>query len=379
MTAPKRPIAIDLFCGVGGMSLGFEQAGFDVVAGFDAERRHVRAYTENFGARSGFVVDLATSTSTNLLKLAGVKRNDVDLMFGGPPCQGFSNGGTRTQRDPRNEMIGHFARLIHAIRPNYFVMENVDGLLHSPAKRTLQEFLDRIEKSGYDVVEPVKALDASEFGVPQRRRRAFILGYRRGLPPLAYPSPQRPTDNRGRAYSPTVRDAISDLPEVSEYPELAEVDILPKSTLGLPSHYAQLMRGELIDASDRSKYRRRKGRILTGCLATIHSREVVRRFDHTRPGHREPVSRYFRLDLDSYSPTLRAGTDVDHGKHTAPRPIHPVTPRCITTREAARLHSFPDWFSFDATRWHAFRQIGNSVPPRLARAVAEVAIGVVAK
>lgn len=378
MRRQRKPIAIDLFCGVGGMSLGFEQAGFDVVAGFDSDRRSVTAYKQNFGDESAFVVDLSAGSSNKLLECAGITRDEVELVFGGPPCQGFSNGGTRSTRDPRNEMLGHFARLVHGIRPNYFVMENVDGLLHNHAKRTLNKFLDRVDRSGYDVVHPVTSLDAADFGVPQRRRRAFILGYRRGLPPLEYPTPRDPVDHRGKTYSPTVHDAIGDLPEVSDYPFLVDEDSLPKSTLGRPSHYARLMRGELVDPDDRSGYRRRKGRRLTGCLATIHSREVVRRFQKTKPGFREPVSRYFRLDLDSYSPTLRAGTDIDHGKHTAPRPIHPLIPRCITTREAARLHSFPDWFSFNSTRWHAFRQIGNSVPPRLARAVAEVAIAVLA-
>jgi DNA (cytosine-5)-methyltransferase 1 len=140
--------------------------------------------------------------------------------------------------------------------------------------------------------------------------------------------------------------------------------------LGRPSHYARLLRGEIRESSDVLPLRRRNGHPLTGCLRTRHTERSIARFINTPPGKSEPVSRFHRLTYESLAPTIRAGTGTDRGSHTAPRPIHPRYPRCITVREAARLHSYPDWFKFDSTRWHAFRQIGNSVPPRLARCVA---------
>ncbi len=109
---------------------------------------------------------------------------------------------------------------------------------------------------------------------------------------------------------------------------------------------------------------------LTGFRTTEHAKKVVKRFRKTKPGTREPTSRFHRLKKTGLCSTLRAGTGPENGSFMAPRPIHPVRPRCIYTREAARLHSFPDWFQFDETLWHAFRQIGNSVPPVLAQAVA---------
>jgi DNA (cytosine-5)-methyltransferase 1 len=108
---------------------------------------------------------------------------------------------------------------------------------------------------------------------------------------------------------------------------------------------------------------------VSGCLRSLHSESVIKRFRATKPGGQEAISRYYRLAWNGISPTLRAGTGPDHGSHTAPRPIHPAKARCITVREAARLHTFPDWFSFHPTKWHGFRQIGNSVPPYLAKAV----------
>jgi DNA (cytosine-5)-methyltransferase 1 len=110
--------------------------------------------------------------------------------------------------------------------------------------------------------------------------------------------------------------------------------------------------------------------LLTSSLRTIHTDLSKKRFLETAPGDTEPVSRFHKLDPKGVCNTIRAGTASDHGAFTSPRPIHPYSPRCITVREAARLHSYPDWFRFHVTKWHGFRQIGNSVPPLLARAVA---------
>ena len=287
----------------------------------------------------------------------------------GPPCQGFSVGGTRHLNDVRDTMVLHFARLIRELRPRYFVMENVDGLLLDHAAAILRSFCLRVKRAKYDIVEPIQVLNAADFGVPQRRRRTFILGCRRGLSLPKYPKRCGIANANGEPYFPTVKDAIGDLPEIELFEELFECDELT-AELGEPSYYARLMRSEIRETGDLSYERKVTTGMLTGCLRTAHSSTTVKRFNKTPPGGVEPVSRYHRLAMNGVAPTIRAGTNVDHGKHTAPRPIHPEKPRCITVREAARLHSFPDWFQFHNTRWHAFRQIGNSVPPRLARIVA---------
>ena len=255
------------------------------------------------------------------------------------------------------------------LRPLYFVLENVDGLLLEHARRPLAGFVRRATAAGYNVVTPIQVLNAADFGVPQRRRRAVIIGYRRGTRRPSYPVRCGLLAPDGAELWPTVKDAIADLPNVDRFPHLFERDEA-RAQRRAASRYAKLLRGDISDPFDVSTHRGRPISVLTGCLRTRHSRQTVARFRATEQGQAEPISRYIRLRLDAVAPTLRAGTGDDHGRHTAPRPIHPVMARCITVREAARLHSFPDWFQFHATRWHAFRQIGNAVPPWLARAVA---------
>ena len=183
--APKRPVAIDLFCGVGGMSLGFKQAGFRVVGAFDSERRHVHAYKRNFPSASVHELDLRTATREDLFALADISSDQIDMVFGGPPCQGFSVGGTRALDDERNLLLYDFARLVRAIRPKYFVLENVQGLLIGHARAAADSFVRRVRLAGYRVVEDIQVLNAADYGVPQRRKRTFILGYQSGLPAIA--------------------------------------------------------------------------------------------------------------------------------------------------------------------------------------------------
>jgi DNA (cytosine-5)-methyltransferase 1 len=169
-------------------------------------------------------------------------------------------------------------------------------------------------------------------------------------------------------FPPTVSEAIGDLPEIEVFDELFESDCLLWQARDASS-YARRLNGADEDPDDFS-YRRLYDRgLLTGLRRTRHSERSKDRFAATPPGSTEPVSRYFRLKLDGLANTLRAGTGRDYGSFSAPRPIHPLQPRCITVREAARLHSFPDWFRFHHTIWHGFREIGNAVPPLVARAI----------
>ena len=373
MVKSARPKAIDLFCGVGGMSLGFEQAGFDVVAGFDADERSLRAYARNFPHAAARQTDLRKVSGDVVRTLAGIGHRTVDVVFGGPPCQGFSLMGKRSPDDPRNSLIFDFARLVRQMRPRYFVMENVTGLMSGSCREHLESFLRRVKRAGYNVTAPIAVLDACGLGVPQRRKRVFVLGARRGETQQQYPK-----SNGQSLASPTVWDAIGDLPNVDDFPGLLEADVFG-GALDKPSDYAAILRGEAVDAADRSRPPRRNSTGLSGCARTQHRPETVARFAATEPGTSEPVSRFYRLAKVGLSSALRAGTGPDRGSFMAPRPIHPVHPRCITVREGARLHSFPDWFSFDSTKWHGFRQIGNAVPPLLARAVANSLMKALAK
>lgn len=363
------PTAIDLFCGAGGMSLGFEQAGFNVAAAFDLEEFNVRTHSTNFPNTKAYAVDLSNETGDSLRKRADLCSKEIDVVFGGPPCQGFSFGGRQDVDDERNLLVYDFARLVRQLQPNYFVMENVKGLMSARARPILDSFIRRVKRSGYSIVEPIQVLNAADYGVPQRRWRTFVLGYRKGIIAPQYPARRGCCDAKGRQFFPTVSDAIADLPSIEERDELFATDIYNGRLKRTSNPYAQLMRGVTRDPEDSSEPRA-PNTGLTGCLRTNHSRKTVERFASTSPGAAEPISRYFRLAWDDIAPTIRAGTGAEHGSHTAPRPIHPDSPRCITAREAARIHSLPDWFQFHGTRWHDFRQIGNSVPPFLANAVA---------
>jgi len=369
MKTRERPLGIDLFCGVGGMSLGFEQAGFDVIAAADVEKIHVETYAKNFPSCKALCVDLSSVSGAQLRTEANIGDKDIDVVFAGPPCQGFSLIGKRDRDDPRNLLLLDFARLVADLSPAYFVVENVAGILYGKAKASLDEFVRRTEEVGYSVLKPIQTLDSAEFGVPQRRHRVFILGHRSGMPVPEYPTPSHPFAENGNCGRHTVWDAIRDLPKIQSYEYLLESEEF-MGDLGKPSAYGKVLRGEVADPEDRSRKRHTNGNGLSGCLRTVHTRKTIERFKSTRQGASEEVSRFHRLTKNGLAPTLRAGTGPQQGSFMAPRPIHPFQDRCITVREAARLHSFPDWFQFHSTKWHSFRQIGNSVPPWLARAVA---------
>lgn len=359
-----RPIVIDFFCGAGGMSLGFEQAGFDVVLGVDVDGYHTATHERNFPygkAICGSIVDL----DADKIRRSIETDRDIDVVVGGPPCQGFSHMGLRDLKDPRNSLIDHYVRLVLELRPKAFVMENVPGMLSGETRAILEAVIETSRKSGYNITLPVRVLDAAAFGVPQQRRRLFLLGLREDIGgEIAYPSgkcecqPDRPT----------VLEAIADLPVIERYDALfRENDV--RYTKKPKSRYAQVARGSTGDPSDLSRPRDWDTAICSGCLRTRHAPKSVALYRATPPGETVPGHKLPRLHPAGICPTLRAGSDSTHGSYTAPRPIHPQYPRCITSREAARLHGFPDWFAFYPLKWHAYRQIGNAVCPPVARAL----------
>jgi len=346
------------------MSLGFEQEGIHVAAAVDLDPIHTAVYATNFPTTTVMQTDVGTISGAEIRARAGLGERQVDVLFGGPPCQGFSVGGRRKPDDPRNKLLGHFARLVLELQPTYFVVENVAGLLGENHGTTVASFVEAVGRTNYDVIDPIRILDARDFGVPQRRRRAFIVGYAHGA---TVPRDPASADDTTPV---TVWDAIGDLDIVLSTSERLKGGVY-RGDLGEPSAYAMDLRAprECDNALLQTSVSfQRDG--LTGCLFTVHTQAMVERFATTPVGSYEPISRYYRLAKAGIAPTLRAGSDGEHGSYTAPRPIHPVHPRCITVREAARLHSIPDWFTFNSTNWHGFRQVGNAVPPRLARAVA---------
>jgi len=360
-TTNSRPIGIDLFAGAGGLSLGFEQAGFDIAAAVEIDPIHCATHEYNYPNSNAICASVVSMTGEEIRRRAKLGNVDIDVVFGGAPCQGFSMIGKRALDDPRNQLVFHYVRLVSELQPKYFVFENVRGLTLGKHVEFLNELIVALGNVGYDVQSPYQVLNAADYGVPQDRKRLFVIGARQGLRVPEYPKPHDRTA--------TVWDAIGDLPDADGFDELSATDEV-RTKWKTKASYAQRLRGLEADPTDYGYGREFNSNMLTSSLRTEHTELSKRRFMETEHGKTESISRFRKLPPDGLCNTLRAGTDSARGAFTSPRPIHPFLPRVITVREAARLHSYPDWFRFHTTKWHGFRQIGNSVPPLLGRAVA---------
>jgi DNA (cytosine-5)-methyltransferase 1 len=394
----QRPTAVDLFSGAGGLSLGFEQAGFDVVASVEYDPVHAAVHEFNFPLTEVLCADLARLRAEDLEDAiaAGLERHGraveqtvgaVDVVFGGPPCQGFSSIGKRLIDDERNKLVFHFFRVVSELQPRYFAMENVPGMTRGGHAGILDQLIGEFEAIGYRTVDPYRVLNAADYGVPQDRKRLFLIGAREDQPLPKYPSATvRPVPKRARGIErlvddvlpdgPSVWDAIGDLPDLDRFSDLTRSDAVQLKARDLrrmernASEYAKRLRGVIDDSRDRSHPRQWDSAMLTSSARTIHTQASIDRFIATPVGETEPISRFYRLDPQGLCNTLRAGSGSERGAFTSPRPIHPKRPRVLSVREAARIHSFPDWFRLHETKWHGFRQIGNAVAPLVGRAVA---------
>ena len=357
-----RPAVLDVFSGVGGLALGFEQAGFDVVAALEIDPIHAATHAFNF-PHCRMICGDATAVRGEAIRKQLPK--PVDVVVGGAPCQGFSMIGKRALDDPRNQLIKHFLRLVVELDPSVFVLENVRGLTVGKHRQLLDEATEEFRAAGYSVTLPWQVLNARDYGVPQDRQRLFLIGAK-GVAAPRYPEPDMFSP------PPTCRDALDDIPNAEEFGELMDSDSVcaPAAPEELSS-YAREMRCLDNDAWHYGHVRQWDPQMLTASLRTAHTDISRRRFRDTSPATVEPISRFHKLAANGVSNTLRAGTDSARGAFTSPRPIHYRHDRCVTVREMARLHGFPDWFRFHVTKWHGARQIGNAVPPPLARAVAE--------
>jgi DNA (cytosine-5)-methyltransferase 1 len=370
-----RPIGIDLFAGAGGMSLGFEQAGFDVAAAVEIDPVHCAVHKFNFPNCAVIPTSVERLTGAAIRAAANIGDREVDVVFGGPPCQGFSLIGHRALDDARNRLVLDFVRLVAELRAKTFVFENVKGLTVGKHRKFLSELIEAFEDAGYTVQTPEQVLNAANYGVPQSRERLILMGTRKGLTLPKYPDKQTSFpgmrgDTKGLDIGPTCRDALADVPDADQFDILQIEDCVRTDFYKPMSAYAAELSLRAKEPWHFGHPRDWKSKVLTSSARTDHSSISRRRFAETLPGEVEPISRFFKLSPDGIANTLRAGTDSARGAFTSPRPIHYLYSRCITVREMARLHGFPDWFRFNATKWHGARQIGNAVPPPMARAVA---------
>lgn len=366
----KAPKVIDLFCGCGGFSLGAARAGFDVVAGVDFDKRAIATHRRNFNKSKHLQMDLCETTGTEILECIGLDHSELKGIIGGPPCQGFSSMGSNNANDPRNQLFRRFYEIVAELKPQFFVCENVPGLLHNNYKSIRDNALNLVS-ADYDIVGPLK-LCASDFGAPTIRTRAFFIGILKSTPFRFHESDFLPSNGIVRT---TVEDALAGLPRKINENWQAESQGWRTVRANLKTTYFTERALGLIPegmGDVESIKRLQSQRKVSGCLGTVHLPRVVERFAEIPEGKSDKISRSPRLDRKGYCPTLRAGTGSDRGSFQAVRPIHPLENRVITPREAARLQGFPDWFRFDATKWHSFRQIGNSVCPLLSEQVLRV-------
>lgn len=310
----KRLTFIDLFAGCGGMSLGMQKAGFTELAAVEFDQMACKTYRGNFSSPLVEGDITKEATKEQLYEIIGGR--DVDVVCGGFPCQGFSTSGKRIADDPRNRLFNEFVEIVRRIRPKVVIGENVKGILTMQKGEVVKTIIREFEALGYAM--DVKVLKAADYGVPQLRERVIFIGNRIG----AFNWYPKPCLSASQYIS--VCEAIGDLVGKSESIELSHV--FAKHSAQMVARISALKEGE----------------------GLYHKRN-----DSAR-----------RLFWDKPSPTVKD----NHGNCF----IHPQENRNLTAREMARLQSFPDWFNFsDVANKYQLRQIGNAVPPLMAKAIGE--------
>lgn len=360
------PDILDFFCGVGGFSLGATRAGFNLIGGIDLDAHAMQMHKLNFHGSKHWETDILSQTGSSIKEYFGIKKQ-IDGIIGGPPCQGFSRMGHQDVNDERNNLFIKFFKLVNEIKPKFFLAENVLGILDAQNSGIIKKALKHVKKD-YTVLKPV-ILKASDYGVPTTRTRVFFFGY---LPDCIRPITEESLKNLADTGNVSVNDALIGLPErIQDDWHSDPAGWLSVSDISTKSYFFDRIRGHIPEGvGDKSAIDKLiKENKVSGNQGTIHSAEVRARYAALSPGEVDQISKSRRLELDGYCHTIRAGTGRDHGSFQAVRPIHPTKARVITPREAARLQSFPDWFQFYPTKWHSFRQIGNSVCPILAEKI----------
>ena len=361
---------INLFSGAGGFSLGAKRAGFDIAGSLEIDPQAISVYKKNFPNSLLWEKDISTVSAAEILQTFELQVGEIDGIIGGPPCQGFSHMGQNNSEDPRNKLFIHFFEIVNDAVPKFFLAENVPGILHPKNSQFIEQALAKV-KDKYKILLPPPRLTAMKFGAPTTRERVFFFGYLKekmnAVRDIEFEA--------ANAKLVCVKDALKGLPKKIDPLWLREEDGWRKIKKEVvEGDFGSKLHGQIpAGVGDAEAITRlQKKNEVSGCLGTRHSDRVLDRYSEIKQGGTDPVSRSRRLKPDGFCPTLRAGTGRDKGSFQAVRPLHPTENRVITPREAARLQGFPDWFQFHPTKWHSFRQIGNSVSPILAEHILSV-------
>lgn len=341
--AMKQINVLEFFSGAGGMSLGFKLAGAKIVGAFDNDPVCIQTYNKNILGLKGHVADVSKLNKKIIFQIIGSNKT-IDVITGGPPCQGFSVQRRGDDNDSRNRLVLDYIRLVLEFKPKFFVMENVGGLMSPRGKPFLDELTYKAERAGYFL--HIKKLNAVEYGVPQLRKRVFIVGEMMTNKKSYFSFPPPIIDDPGKYV--TVRSAIFDLKNLSE------VDVA--------NHKADRL-SELNLKRIRS--------LKSGQGRDSLPPELMLECHINNSNHRH-LDTYGRMEWDKPASTITARFD----SFSRGRFGHPVNDRTITLREGARLQTFPDDFIFMGSKVEVARQIGNAVPPLLAKAIASSIIKV---
>lgn len=322
----KPATVVEVFAGCGGLSCGLSSAGYKVTLGVDLNAPAIDTfnYNHSHAGSTGMVADVRALDAKGLRAAAGLGRQRLDMLVGGPPCQPFSIiGKQKALDDERGDLVFQFIRLVRELEPEAFIFENVANFARIQNGEIAETVVSRLARSGYAVTSGV--LDVSEYGVAQMRKRFLVIGSR-GKQKISFPDPTHGT-MLGQKPIVTCGEVLGDLPDVDTPGALA--------------------------------YRNHEG--------TTHSAAMIRMFEQLRPGTRDPKSHHDRLNADRPSYTIRAG----NGNFTPLRPVHYRHNRVISVRESARIQSFPDHFAWpdDMSRLQQYRQVGNAVPPLFAAVI----------
>ena len=372
----RLPNIIDLFAGAGGLSLGAARAGFNVSAAVEIDTHAIESHRTNFPHTVHIQRDIMTLNGQELLRLAGIRQEELTGIIGGPPCQGFSNIGHGNVNDLRNRLFIKFFELIEELQPTFFLAENVPGIMNSKYDDIRNEAFRHVRN--YNMLEPI-CVKANEYGAPTTRTRYFFVGYLLDgqiEPITANDIIGMQVCNNERT---NVRKALEDLPgdilyrkkNSSGRKKLTQNYSNTEDQHEQSDFFYQRVTGMIPNNVGNQKYINayRIRHIVNGFYPTKHTIDVRARYARLAFGQQDQVSKSTRLDPEGYCPTLRAGTGPEKGSYQAVRPIHYNYARVITPREAARLQGFPDWYKLPDTIWHGFRQIGNSVSPIVAERV----------
>lgn len=360
MDKKKLINAIDLFAGAGGFSLGMEKAGINVVAAVEFDKQIAETYKINHKNTKVYVDDIRNLTAEELEKCFREKNIECDLIFGGPPCQGFSMAGyrIRTNRafleDERNFLFKEYIRMVEYFNPKVFVIENVPGILNFNDGAVKEEIFDTFEKLGYRLA--ARVLCAADYGVPQMRHRAVFIGNNLGIDPESF----FPIKTNDESNYTTIRDAISDLPpilagtgdECEKYVSmdgLTEYQKRMRSSKGyVKNHISSQHKPETLELLKMIK----QGQTMKDLPPEYRTKSV----------HSGAYGRMI-YDEPAYTLTTRINTP------SVGRITHPEQDRTITPREAARIQSFPDDYEFLGDITSVGKQIGNAVPPMMAETI----------